>query len=195
MNSSMEWWRWSNVIISINVNDVLVEGVEGVRSWVFQHFKNHFKIAVTFRLRMGNLSFKSISEVEEGLDLIKPFSSEEIKETMWDYDNFKNPESDGINLGFIKNFWDILKVELLIFSFFHRNGKLTKDINSTFITLIPKFESPQRLAEFRPISLVGCLHKNLSKVLANRLRKVVGNVFRSLSHLLLKVDKFWMIFW
>lgn len=85
-------------------------------------------------------------------------------------------------------------MELLILSFFHRNGKLTKDINSTFITLIPKVESPQRLAEFQPISLVGCLHKNLSKVLANRLRKVVGNVFRSLSHLLLKEDKFWMIF-
>lgn len=194
MNSSMEWWRRSNVIISINVNGVQVEGVEGVWSAVFQHFKNHFKIALTFRLGMGNLSFKFISEVE-GLDLIKPFSSEEIKETMWDYDNFKNPESDGINLGFIKNFWDILKVELLILSFFHRNGKLTKDINSTFITLIPKVESPQRLAEFQPISLVGCLHKNLSKVLANRLRKVVGNVFRSLSHLLLKEDKFWMIFW
>lgn len=190
----MSFRRRSNVIISINVNGVQIEGVEGVRSAVFQHFKNHLKIAVTFRLRIGNLSFKSISEVE-GLDLIKPFSSEEIKETMWDYDNFKNPESDGINLGFIKNFWDILKVELLILSFFHRNGKLTKDINSTFITLIPKVESPQRLAKFRAISLVGCLHKNLSKVLANRLRKVVGNVFRSLSHLLLKVDKFWMIFW
>lgn len=58
--------------------------------------------------------------------------------------------SDGINLGFVKDFWDILKDELLHFFFaeFHCNGKLTKSINSTFIALIAKVESPQRLADF-----------------------------------------------
>jgi len=42
---------------------------------------------------------------------------------------------------------------------FHRNGKLTNGINSTFIALISKVESPQKLNDFRPISLVGCLYK------------------------------------
>ncbi|WJX73507.1 hypothetical protein P8452_57279 [Trifolium repens] len=59
---------------------------------------------------------------------------------------------------------------------FHRNGKLTKGINSTFIALIPKVDSPQRLNDFRPISLVGSLYKILAKVLANRLRMVIGGV-------------------
>ena len=36
---------------------------------------------------------------------------------------------------------------------FHRNGKLLKDINYTFIALIPKVECPQNLNDFRPISL------------------------------------------
>lgn len=52
---------------------------------------------------------------------------------------------------------------------FHRNGKLTKGVNSMFIAFIPKVESPQRLADYRPISLVGCLYKVLAKVLANKL--------------------------
>jgi len=59
---------------------------------------------------------------------------------------------------------------------FHRNGKLARGINTTFIALIPKVDSPQRLNDFRPISLVGSLYKILSKVLANRLRMVIGKV-------------------
>ncbi|GAU48725.1 hypothetical protein TSUD_406040 [Trifolium subterraneum] len=59
---------------------------------------------------------------------------------------------------------------------FHRNGKLTKGLNSTFIALIQKVDSPQRLNDFRPISLVGSLYKILAKVLAYRLRMVIGSV-------------------
>ncbi|MCI31076.1 cysteine-rich receptor-like protein kinase, partial [Trifolium medium] len=59
---------------------------------------------------------------------------------------------------------------------FHRNGKLSKGLNSTFIALIPKVDSPQHLNDFRPISLVGSLYKIMAKMLANRLRLVIGSV-------------------
>jgi hypothetical protein len=65
---------------------------------------------------------------------------------------------------------------LNFFAEFYRNGKLTKGLSSTFIVLIPKVECPERVADFRPISLVSSLYKILSKVLANRLRNVIGNV-------------------
>ena len=53
---------------------------------------------------------------------------------------------------------------------------MSKGINSTFIPLIPKVESPQSLNDFRPILLVGSLYKILAKLLANRLRQVIGSV-------------------
>jgi len=59
---------------------------------------------------------------------------------------------------------------------FHRNEKLAKDINNTFITLSPKIESPQRIANFKSISMVGSMYKVLSNVLYNRLRKLIGSV-------------------
>lgn len=59
---------------------------------------------------------------------------------------------------------------------FHWNGKLTRGINTTFIALIAKVDSPQRVQDFRPIALVGCLYKILSKVLANRLRVIIARI-------------------
>ena len=111
--------------------------------------------------------FNSIS-VTEGADLIKPFMLEEIKVAIWDCDSFKCPGLDGINLGFFKDFWEVLKINLLnFFAEFHRNGKLTKGLNSTFIALISKVDSLQQMADFRPISLVNSVYKILSKVFAN----------------------------
>lgn len=59
---------------------------------------------------------------------------------------------------------------------FHRNGKLSKGINTTFLDLIHKVENSQRHADFQPISFVDCMYKVLAKVLANKLRKMMGSV-------------------
>jgi len=75
----------------------------------------------------------------------------------------------------IEELSDNERVLTIIFEF-HRNGKLSKGINSTFIALIPKVGSPHGLNDFRPISLVGSLYKILKKLLANRLRLVISSV-------------------
>ncbi|MCH85138.1 cysteine-rich receptor-like protein kinase, partial [Trifolium medium] len=109
--------------------------------------------------------------------MTKPFTVDEVKAAVWDCGSFKSPGPDGINLGFFKDFWTELQGDVMQFiSEFHRNGRLTKGLNSTFIALISKVDSPQRLNDFRPISLVGSLYKILAKVLANRLRLVIGSV-------------------
>jgi len=51
-----------------------------------------------------------------------------------------------------------------------------KGINTTFIVLILKVESPQTLNDFRLIPLVGSLHKILAKIFGNRLHQVIGGV-------------------
>ena len=117
--------------------------------------------------------------------LTKPFSVDEVKATVWDCDSFKSLGPYGINFGFIKNFMHEMKDDIMRFiSEFHRNGKLSNGINSTFIALIPKVDSPQILNDFRPISLVGCLYKILAKILANRLRKVIAVLCLKFSQLL-----------
>jgi len=163
-----------NAIPFFLVDGVLVERVNNVHAVMFSNFPSHFRPRRVNRPSMDTLHFRSLS-CREGAGLTKSFSMDEVKAAVWDCDNFKCPGPDGITFGFIKDFWDILKDDVMRFlAEIHRNGKLTKGINSTFITLIPKVYSHQRLNDFRPISLVGSMYKILAKVLANRLRMVIG---------------------
>ncbi|GAU43220.1 hypothetical protein TSUD_241100 [Trifolium subterraneum] len=140
--------RRGNAISVIQADGVTLEGVTPIRQAVFSHFASHFKAIHVERPRVDNLQFKRLNQVESS-SLTKPFLEEEA----------------------------VLRGDVMRFiSEFHRNGKLTKGINSTFIVMIPKNDSPQRLNDFRPISLAGSIYKILAKVLANRLRSVIGIV-------------------
>jgi len=58
-----------------------------------------------------NLSFKTLTW-RQGGTLTKPFCVEEVKQAVWDCDNYKMPRLDGINFGFIKDFWESSKTIL-----------------------------------------------------------------------------------
>ncbi|GAU12613.1 hypothetical protein TSUD_132230 [Trifolium subterraneum] len=168
--------RRGNAISSIQVDSATLEGVNPIRQAVVSHFESHFKASNVERPGVDNLAFKRLNQSEQ-VSLTMPFTAAEVKMAVWNCESYKSPGPDGINFGFIKDFWNELQGDVMRFiSKFHRNGKLTKGLNSTFIALIPKIDSPQRLNDFRPISLVGCLYKILAKVLANRLRLVIGSV-------------------
>lgn len=59
---------------------------------------------------------------------------------------------------------------------FHTSGILSKAITSSFLTLILKKYNPLGLGDYRPILLVGCIYKVLAKLLAARLKMVLGSI-------------------
>lgn len=128
--------RRRNAISSIIVENNHVEGVSNVREAVFTHFKNHFHVQDVIRPRVDNLQFRRLS-IAESVNLTRPFNVEEVKAAVWDSDSFKSPGPDAVHLGFIKDFWLDLKSDIMSFvSEFHRNGRLSKGINSTFIAKV-----------------------------------------------------------
>ena len=56
---------------------------------------------------------------------------------------------------------------------FLNNGVMSPDVNVTQIVLIPKIKSPEKMSDFRPISLCNVIYKTISKVLANRLKQIL----------------------
>ena len=84
---------------------------------------------------------------------------------------------DGFTVAFWQACWDFVNEEILeLFKEFYDQSSFAKSLNTTFLVLIPKKGGAEDLEDFRPISLLGRLFKLLAKVLANRLKKVLGNV-------------------
>lgn len=53
---------------------------------------------------------------------------------------------------------------------------MLKQANSTAITLITKVKKPKKITDFRPISCCNIIYKVISKILARRLRGILGKI-------------------
>ena len=109
--------------------------------------------------------------------LLEPFTGEEIWDALESIGDLKAPGADGMPSIFYKKFWALVgervKQEVLAVL---NGGPMPEGWNDTIVVLIPKNNSPQMLKDLRPISLCNVLYKLISKVLANRLKKILPNI-------------------
>ena len=81
---------------------------------------------------------------------------------------------DGMPPLFFQNYWDLVKGDITTTVLNYLNSSsLPSTLNHTFVTLIPKVKNPEKVTEFRLISLCNVLYKIFSKVLANRLKRIL----------------------
>ena len=136
----------------------------------------------SFKNRMGhaqgiNMGFDlpQLIQPVEGLEVLSaPFSQEEINKVLAELPADRAPGPDGFNGMFIKKCWPIIEQDFLHLIQAFYDGQISlENINGSLITLIPKMISPQEPDDFRPISLTNTCLKFLTKLLANRLQKVI----------------------
>ena len=106
-----------------------------------------------------------------------PFSEDEVCKALLDCCGHKSPGLDGKTMEFLQSNWATLSGDVMSsFTKFFSSGKFVASFNTTFIGLVPKKAGVVNIRDFRPISLVGCIYKLLSKVLARRLMGIIGNL-------------------
>jgi hypothetical protein len=110
-------------------------------------------------------------------DLVTPFIVEELDAIAKDLPNDKAPGPDGFNGHFFKKCWPLIKFDIYrLCRDFYDNRADLKSINYSYITLVPKKVNPEKVTYFRPISLLNSTMKILTKILSNRLQKVILKV-------------------
>ncbi|WMV47890.1 hypothetical protein MTR67_041275 [Solanum verrucosum] len=120
----------------------------------------------------------SVTEPAEIRDEVTTFYQKLYNETEFWRPQFnprgdKAPGPDGFTMAFFKQCWEEIKQEVVAaIQNFHDQG-FEKSFNATFIALIPKKFGASELKDFRPISLIGSIYKIISKILTERLKKVM----------------------
>ncbi|XP_057459245.1 uncharacterized protein LOC130749907 [Actinidia eriantha] len=151
-----------------------------VKEEVKVYFQNLFFEDWEIRPRIGG-SLKNTICVEEADGLLKEFSEIEAWSVIMSCNMNKAPGPNGFNMLSFKKGWNFMKKDIMrFFAEFHRNGRMVRSMNLSFLVLIPKVDNPIALSGYRPISLIGCMYKILTKVLTVRMKqsikKVVGEV-------------------
>ena len=115
---------------------------------------------------------------EEAARLEESFLEEEIWTGISGLNSVnKAPGPDGFPIAFWIFSWDFVKNEVLgFFKEFHEHSRFVKNLNATFLVLIPKKQTVEDFKDLRLISLVGGLYIILTKVLANRIKRVIDKV-------------------
>ena len=109
--------------------------------------------------------------------LIRNFSKDEVEIALKQMAPLKAPFPDEMPQIFFQHYWEGIGDDVVQAVVSCLNSTLIEtSLNHTFITLIPKVKSPEFITEFCPIALCNILYKLVSKVLANRLKKVLPHI-------------------
>ncbi|KAG7540795.1 Endonuclease/exonuclease/phosphatase superfamily [Arabidopsis thaliana x Arabidopsis arenosa] len=107
-------------------------------------------------------------------NLLREVTEEEIHDVLFKMPCNKAPGPDGYTVEFFKQSWPILGRDFVIaIQSFFLHGFLPKGVNTTILALIPKKTEAQAMRDYRPISCCNVMYKVISKIMANRLKKIL----------------------
>ena len=110
-------------------------------------------------------------------EMTQNFTENEVRLALKQMYPLKAPGPDGVPPLFFQHFWStsgvvVTKMELD----FLNHGISPHNFNKTHIVLIPRVKEPKQVFDYRPISLCNVVYKIASKVITNRLKKILPSI-------------------
>ena len=102
---------------------------------------------------------------DDNILLTGVFTEEVVEKAL---DSNRAPGPDNIPAEFYKHCWGFVKNDIMrLFEAFHNNTLDVARLNYGVITLIPKMSGAKKIQQYRPICLLRCPYKLITKVLDN----------------------------
>ncbi|XP_021745336.1 uncharacterized protein LOC110711266 [Chenopodium quinoa] len=166
------------------------QGQHEVESLIRNSLLNVFKPPASFSEGIGErvdlvlreLDLPKISELYK-LDLMRPFSHQEVRKAMFSIHNLKSPSPDGIIAEFFHQHLEKVGTEVsrVVLSFFS-TGCLLKEINASLLVMLPKVDTPELASQFRPISLCNTIYKCIAKCKVNKMKTLLPSLITKYQH-------------
>ncbi|XP_022858589.1 uncharacterized protein LOC111379447 [Olea europaea var. sylvestris] len=138
-------------------------------------------------IELDIISNGPLISLEQGNSLIRDISSEEIKRsTHWLSWNSSHQDTSSNKSTTLSLLWcqsqvtylalEIIGLYLVVMISTKSSGYILKQINYTVIALMPKSSHAPSIGDYRPISCCNAIYKVIIKILASRLRLILGNI-------------------
>ena len=148
-----------------------------IESLILEYFAAIFKSdhPPSFEASLSAINTRVFPDMNN--ELLATFKADELVRAIKQMHPTKSPGPDGMSPIFYQKYWDLVGTNVIncVLNVLN-NGILPSGLNETFIYLISKVKNPQKITEFRLISLCNVLYKIISKVLVNWLKRVLAIV-------------------
>lgn len=163
----------------INGHGDWVTSHSAVAQMVYQYFADLFTSSNPAQQDFDRLlaSITTVLPTTVVAELQKPFSTDEVRNALFDMAPSKAPGPDGFPVSFYQDFWPIIgdRVTAAVMDVLN-NGADIQSWNHTIVALIPKVKHPQSVTQYRPISLCNVCYKLITRTITNRLGPALSSV-------------------
>lgn len=157
--------------------DVWQDHPNRIASTILRYYENLFSTSTTASYtthleHIPHLIFEEMNQV-----LMGDFLKAEISLASKQMAPLKEPGPNGMPPLFYQHYWRVVDQDVTTFVLSWLNlVTIPHPINHTFINLIPKISNPEYVQEYQSISLCNVLYNIFSKVLANKLKKILPSI-------------------
>ena len=158
-------------------NGRVIENNEGIAKCLVQYYQDLLQLANQQLCTLATYSIQRVITEEINSKLSSEFTQMEVKQAINQMALLKALGLDGVPPLFYQHYWNLIGDDISNTMLHYLSSTtLLEHLNHTFITLIPKKKNPEFASEFRLINLCNVPYKIFSKVLVNRLKKILPNI-------------------